>query len=263
MNNKIKSILFACLMLVGVNAVKADNIPVTPGTYYFDFSKVEGGVVYGADVFKNINSTEYLELDVSDEQPCNTGLKSTDGTNFEREDLAGFSKIVVGVKEGAVLNQEDFLQVKLHDVHNAYTFHWIKYSAPTIGNGEFYGVVQSDNTIIWETLPTSFCESNHDLTYYVDANGTATGQYNGTNVIELGVKTPISSGAEVTLTATVNDQDYEFDYWMDRDSGLPISTDATWTFRINRTMSVQAKFKPKGTDSPLTGECEDCFYVTP
>lgn len=261
--NKIKSILLACFMLVGVHVVKAD-IPVTPGTYYFDFSKVEGGVVYGADVFKNINNKSYLVFDVSDNQPCNTGLQSTDGTNFQRGDgKEGFSKIVVGVNEGAALTQEDFLQVKLHDVHNAYTFHWIKYSAPTIGDGEFYGEVQSDNTIIWKTLPTSFCESNHNLTYYVDANGTATGQYNGTNVIELGVKTAISSGAEVTLTATVNDQDYEFDYWMDRDSGLPISIDAIWTFRINRTMSVQAKFKPKGTDSPLTGECEDCFYVTP
>lgn len=262
MNNKIKSILLACLMLVGVNAVKAD-ISVTPGTYYFDFSKVEGGVVYGADVFRNINSTEYLVFDVTDNQPCNTGLRSTDGTNFEREDQAGFSKIVVGVKEGAALTQEDFLQVKLHGVQNNYTYVWIKYSAPTKGDGEFYGEVQSNNTIIWKTLPTSFCESNHDLTYYVDANGTATGKYNGTIDIELGVTTPISSGAEVTLTATVNDQDYEFDYWMDRDSGLPISTDAIWTFRINRTMSVQAKFKPKGTDSPLTGECEDCFYVTP
>lgn len=80
-------------MLVGVNAVKAD-IPVTPGTYYFDFSKVEGGVVYGADVFKNITSTNYLILDVSDNQPCNTGLRSTDGSNFEREDQTGFSKIV-------------------------------------------------------------------------------------------------------------------------------------------------------------------------
>lgn len=264
MNNKIKSILLACLMLVGVNAVKADNIPVTPGTYYFDFSKVEGGVVYGADVFRNINSTEYLELDVSDQQPCNTGLTATDGTNFQRGDgKEGFSKIVVGVEEGAALTQENFLQVKLHGVQNDYTSVWIKYSEPTIGNGEFYGEVQSDNTLIWKELPEGFCESYHNLTYYVDANGDATGKYNGTIDIELGVKTPINSGAEVTLTATVNDQDYEFDYWMDRDSGLPISTDAIWTFRINRTMSVQAKFKPKGTDSPLTGECEDCFYVTP
>lgn len=262
MNNKIKSILFACLMLVGVNAVKAD-IPVTPGTYYFDFSKVEGGVVYGADVFKNINDDSYLVFDVSDEQPCNTGLRSQGGSNFEREDLSGFSKIVVVVTEGAALRHEDFLQVKLHGVQNNYTYVWIKYSAPPIGNGEFYGEVQSDNTLIWRELPDGFCESYHDLTYYVDANGDATGKYNGTIDIELGVKTTISSGAEVTLTATVNDQDYEFDYWMDRDSGLPISTDAIWTFRINRTMSVQAKFKPKGTDSPLTGECEDCFYVTP
>ena len=41
------------------------------------------------------------------------------------------------------------------------------------------------------------------------------------------------------------------------------TTTAFSELKINRTMSVHAKFKPKGTDSPLTGECEDCFYVTP
>lgn len=261
--NKIKSILLACLLLVGFNAVKAD-ISVKPGTYYFDFSKVEGGVVYGADVFRNINDKSYLVFDVTDNQPCNKGLNSTDGSNFQRGDgNEGFSKIVVGVMEGAALTQADFLQVKLHDVHNAYTYHWIAYSVPTIGEDEFYGEVQSDNTLIWKELPEGFCESYHDLTYYVDANGDVTGKYNGTNDIELGVTTTINNGAEVTLTATVTNDNYEFDYWMDRDSGLPISYEAIWTFKINRTMSVHAKFKPKGTDSPLTGECEDCFYVTP
>lgn len=259
--NKIKSILLACLVLVGVNAVKADDIPVKPGTYYFDFSKVEGGVVYGADVFRNINNKSYLVFDVSDNQPCNTGLRETDGTNFEREDLTGFSKIVVGVSEGAALTQEDFLQVKLHGVQNNYTYVWIQYSEPTIGEGEFYGEVQSDYSLIWKELPVGFCY--HELTYYVDANGDATGKYNGTIDIELGVTTAINIGAEVTLTATVTNNNYEFDYWMDRDSGLPISYEAIWTFKINRPMSVHAKFKPKGTDSPLTGECEDCFYVTP
>lgn len=259
--NKIKSILLACLVLVGVNAVKAD-IPVKPGTYYFDFSKVEGGVVYGADVFRNINSTEYLDFDVTDNQPCNKGLRETDGSNFEREDLTGFSKVVVGVKEGAALKQSHFLQVKVRSVQNSYTDVWTPYTQPE-GEGEFYGEVQSDYSLIWKELPDGFCESYHDLTYYVDANGDATGKYNGTNDIELGVTTTINSGAEVTLTATVTNDNYEFDYWMDRDSGLPISYEAIWTFKINRTMSVHAKFKPKGTDSPLTGDCKDCFYVTP
>lgn len=36
MNNKIKSILFACLMLVGVNAI-AEDLKIPKGVYYFTF----------------------------------------------------------------------------------------------------------------------------------------------------------------------------------------------------------------------------------
>ena len=79
--NKIKSILLACLLLVGFNAVKAD-ISVKPGMYYFDFSKIEGGVVYGADVFRNINNKSYLVFDVTDKYFASTTLSSLDASQI-------------------------------------------------------------------------------------------------------------------------------------------------------------------------------------
>lgn len=264
MNNKIKSILLACLMLVGVNAVKAvTQIPA--GTYYFlfDFGTDK---VYEVEVFHNIDSESKIEIDRT--AGCNCGLTFSDSNIKHITNTAfGITTLKVVITEAATGEDSQlFLKVKYGPTNNNTQWYEPQYQdnfgTPTNVGGNVYVCNVTNDSFTWGQTLELTCDEIADctpiVTYSASSGGSVTAKAGGEDVSS---GSAVAPGTEVTLTA-IPHQYYEFSHWVTADGVVGYATNHIITMP-NHSYSVQAIFTTEDKDASLGAECEDCFYVTP
>lgn len=263
MNNKIKSILFACLMLVGVNAVKADvNVPIPAGVYYFtfDFGTYR---VYELNVFHDSNTSP---ITMNGTQNCNCGITlNPSNVKNVRNTESGINTLVVTITEDTYASETQvFLKIAYGATNNSLTWLDLKYQSDfnpqSVSSGKYVCKVTPEG---FEWLDYSLdCETegncNPILTYSASSGGSVTAKAGGEDVSS---GSSVAPGTEVTLTA-IPHLYYEFSHWVTDDGVVGYETNHIITMP-NHSYSVQAIFTTEDKDASLGAECEDCFYVTP
>jgi hypothetical protein len=264
MNNKIKSILFACLMLVGVNAVKAAT-QIPAGTYYFLFD-FRTDKVYEVEVFHNIDDESKIEIDRT--AGCNCGLTFFDDNIKHIENTAsGITTLKVVITEDA--RGEDnqlFIKVNYGPTNNNTSWYEPQYlnnfGTPKDIGGKVYVCNVTKDAITWGDELGLTCDDIADCTpilIYSASSGGSVTAVAGSETVSSG--TAVAPGTKVTLTA-IPQRYYEFSHWVTADGVVGYERNHIITMP-NHTYSVQAIFTPEDKDASLGAECEDCFYVTP
>ena len=262
MNNKIKSILFACLMLVGVNAVAAD-LKIPKGVYYFTFD-FGTDRVYELNVFHDSNTDDVITMNGTQNCNCGLTLNPSNVKNVKNTE-SGINTLVVTITEDTYASETQvFLKIAYGATNNSLTWLDLKYQSnfnpESVSSGKFVCKVTSER---FEWLDSSLdCETagncNPILIYSASSGGSVTAVAGGEAVSS---GTAVAPGTEVTLTAE-SQKYYEFSHWVTADGVVGYETTHSITMP-NHSYSVQAIFTPEDKDATLGTECEDCFYVTP
>lgn len=261
--NKIKSILLAGLMLVGVNVVIADiNVPIPAGVYYFTFD-FGTNRVFEVNAFHDSNTSP---ITINETQNCNCGL-TLDHSNVKhvmnRE--SGISTLVVTITQETYASEtQTFLKIAYGATNNSLTWLDLEYQSDfnpqSVSSGKYVCKVTPEG---FEWLNYSLdCETagncNPILIYSASSGGSVTAAAGGEAVSS---GTAVAPGTEVTLTA-IPQQYYEFSHWVTADGVVGYET--THSINMpNHTYSVQAIFTAEDKDAALGTDCKDCFYVTP
>lgn len=261
MNNKIKSILFACLMLVGVNAI-AEDLKIPKGEYYFTFD-FGTDRVYELNVFHDSHTSP---ITMNGTQNCNCGLTlNPSNVKNVRNTESGINTLVVTITDDTYASETQvFLSIAYGATNNSLT--WKNF---TYQNGFAPQPVSTDKYVCkvtqegFEWLDYSLdCETegncNPILTYSASSGGSVTAEAGGEAVSS---GSSVAPGTEVTLTA-IPQPYYEFSHWVTDDGVVGYETNHIITMP-NHNYSVQAIFTTEDKDASLGAECEDCFYVTP